>query len=157
MMSITIEEFVIIAGVKQSTIKKNAKRIPGLNYINGEFHIIDGPRYPGNYKKYKLTNSEKRRYVLLKAISEYKYIDHLSLQVYREQFRDLLQELLDAGLIRENGMPNHYGANAYDCTRKGDEIIKRKQNEAIKEISELVSNSAGHFAGAVISEVYPFA
>ena len=156
-MSITIEEFVIIAGVKQSTIKKNAKRIPGLNYINGEFHIIDGTRYPGNYKKYKLTNSEKRRYVLLKAISEYKYIDHLSLQVYREQFRDLLQELLDAGLIRENGMPNHYGANAYDCTRKGDEIIKRKQNEAIKEISELVSTSAGHFAGAVISEAYPFA
>lgn len=152
---ISIDEFLTIAGVKLSTVKRKSKEIPGLIYENGEFDILKGTRYPGDFHRYKLRNSAERRYVLLKAISEYKYIDHSKLRVYQEQFESLLKELLAAGLIVENGLPNHFGANAYDCTKKGDEILKMdKKTERIRQISELVSSTAGHFMGAVLSEVF---
>ena len=151
---ISIEEFLEIAHVKENTVRKNATKIPGLTYENGVFDILKGTRYPGDFHRYKMKNSAERRYVLLKAISEYKYIDHLKLRVYREQFVALLQELLDAELIVENHLYNSYGANAYDCSIKGDKLIERKQKEAIEEISFLVSSSAGHFTGAVISEIF---
>ena len=37
---ITIEEFVNIAGVKESTIKKRKNSIPGLKYENDKFIIL---------------------------------------------------------------------------------------------------------------------
>ena len=103
---VSIEEFIKIANVKKETIKKNRNKIPGLTYENGEFDIVKGMRYPGDYHRYKLKNSADRRYLLLKAISEYKYIDHIPLQVYPEQFKELLKELLDAKLIKENHLYN---------------------------------------------------
>lgn len=107
---VSIEEFIKIANVKKETIKKNRNKIPGLTYENGEFDIVKGTRYPGDYHRYKLKNSADRRYLLLKAISEYKYIDHIPLQVYPEQFKELLKELLDAKLIKENHLYNNFGA-----------------------------------------------
>lgn len=151
---ISIDEFLNIAGVKLSTVKRNSGKIPGLKYENGEFNILKGTRYPGDFHRYKLTNSAERRYVLLKAISEYKYIDCSVLRIYQEQFVTLLEELLAAGLISENGLPNHYGANAYDCTKAGDEVLElAKKSESVNKITEMVSSAAGHFFGAVISEV----
>ncbi|MCR5668351.1 MAG: hypothetical protein K6G05_04785 [Lachnospiraceae bacterium] len=119
---VTIEEFLNIANVHKNTVIKRAKEIPGLTYSKGSFDILKGTRYPGDYHRYKLKNSEIRRYVLLKAISEYKYIDHTKLKLYKEQFDNMLKELLDAELIVENGLYNRYGANAYDCTSKGDKF-----------------------------------
>ena len=115
---ITIEEFVNIAGVKESTIKKRKNSIPGLKYENDKFIILSGTRYPCDLHRYKLKNSADRRYALLKMISEYKYISHNELRIYPEQFVELLRELLAAGLIKENHLSNHFGANAYDCTEK---------------------------------------
>ena len=151
---ITIEEFVAISGVKKTTIRKNSSKIPGLRYINGEYEIIKGTRYPGDFHRYKLKNSGERRYVLLKAISEYKYIDHIKLRLYKEQFDALLRELLDAELICENHLFNHFGANAYDCTPHGDEILKQEKAAAIQSITNCVASASGHFLGAIISEVF---
>jgi hypothetical protein len=152
---VSIGEFLNIAGVKLNTVKKNAEKIPGLKYENGDFDILSGTRYPGDFQRYKLENSADRRYVLLKAISEYKYIDSTKLKVYPEQFKSFLKELLDAGLISENGLSNHYGANAYDCTKLGDDVLKLgKKSEIIDRITELISSATGHFMGAVISEIY---
>ena len=154
---ISINEFLNVAGVKLNTVKKNSGRIPGLKYENSEFDILKGTRYPGDFHRYKLTNSADRRYVLLKAISEYKYIDGSALRIYQEQFVSLLKELLDAGLISENGLPNHYGANAYDCTEAGDEVLRlAKKTESVNTITEMVSSAAGHFIGAIISEVFSY-
>lgn len=151
---VSIEEFIKIANVKKETIKKNRNKIPGLTYENGEFDIVKGTRYPGDYHRYKLKNSADRRYLLLKAISEYKYIDHIPLQVYPEQFKELLKELLDAKLIKENHLYNNFGANAYDCTRKGDTLLKKEKNRAVRELAEMVAKAVGCFIGSVISEVF---
>lgn len=150
---ITFDEFVSIAGVGEKTIKKRQKDIPGLVYEDNQFTVLSGTRYPCDLHRYKINNSADRRYVLLKTISEYKYISHVDLRVYHEQFVDLLRELLEAGLIRENHLSNHYGANAYDCTEKGDLILKRKKSEALKEIADTIASATGHFVGSVISEM----
>ena len=150
---ISIDEFVRIAGVKESTIRKNKDKIPGLSYNKGTYSIIDGTRYPCDLHRYKISNSADKRYLLLKAISEYKYISHLDLGLYHQQFVEMIRELLDAGLIRPNNMANRYGANFYDCTREGDELLRQQKNSAINEISNLIIAAAGKFVGNVISEV----
>lgn len=150
---ISIDEFVRIAGVKESTIRKNKDKIPGLSYNKGTYSIIDGTRYPCDLHRYKISNSADKRYLLLKAISEYKYISHLDLGLYHPQFVEMIKELLDAGLIQPNNMANRYGANFYDCTREGDELLRQQKNSAINEISNLIVVAAGKFVGNVISEV----
>jgi hypothetical protein len=150
---ISIDEFVRIAGVKESTIRKNKDKIPGLSYNKGTYSIIDGTRYPCDLHRYKISNSADKRYLLLKAISEYKYISHLDLGLYHPQFVEMIKELLDAGLIQPNNMDNCYGANFYDCTREGDELLRQQKNSAINKISNLIVAAAGKFVGNVISEV----
>ena len=150
---ISIDDFVRIAGVKEITIRKNKDKIPGLSYDKGTYNIIDGTRYPCDLHRYKITNSADRRYLLLKSISEYKYVSHLDLGLYHPQFVEMIKELLDAGLIQPNNMTNHYGANFYDCTTAGDDLLKRKKINAINEITNLIATAAGKFVGAIISEV----
>lgn len=153
--TVTIDDFIKIARVKESTIKRNKNRIPGLTYYKGKYNIIEGTRYPcPSLHKYKIKDSADKRYVLLKTISEYRYISHLDLGLYHPQFVKMLKELLDAGLIKPNNMANHYGANFYDCTRKGDLVIKKEKIKAVTEITNLVASSAGSFVGAVIAEVF---
>ena len=149
---ISIEDFLLIAGVKIDTVKRKKDEIPGLTYKNGKFDIVKGTRYPYSKGNNRLKTSADRRYHLLLATSQYKYIDHLILQVYQEQFEEMIEELLEAGLIKPNHLYNEYGANAYDCTPKGDEILKLGKKEAIGYITELIAKGAGHFVGAVLSE-----
>ena len=89
---ISIDDFVRISGVKESTIRKNKDKIPGLSYDKGVYNIIDGTRYPCDLHRYKIKDSSDRRYLLLKAISEYKYISHLDLGLYHPQFVEMLRE-----------------------------------------------------------------
>ena len=150
----TIQEVLKTACVNEATVKKNKDKVPGLTYAEGVYDIVEGTRYPCDYHRYKMKDSADRRYLLLKAISEYKYINHDSLKVYQEQFVDLIGDLLKAGLIRENHLFNHYGANAYDCTPLGDNLLKKQNTEALREIAELVVTAVGTFAGKIIPE-YP--
>lgn len=118
--NITLEEFSKIAGIKESTIKRKSKNIPGIVHEKREYRVVSGTRYPCDIHRYRINNSEDRRYILLMMISKYKYITNSDLQLYHEQFVEMLKELLAAGLIKENHLCNHYGANAYDCTEKGE-------------------------------------
>ena len=151
--TIDIQTFLELAGVKEETVKKNKNNIPGLTYESGVYCILKGTRYPYNIRSAKLRDSADRRYYLLDAVSKYKYIDCKKLRIYHEQFESLLIELLDAGLIQENRLGNNYRANAYDGTAKGDEVLKRQKTEAVQLITQMVSSAAGHFVGAVISEM----
>ena len=67
----------------------------------------------------------------------------------------MLHNLLNAGLIEENGLANHYGANAYDCTELGAQMASEEKWKTIQKIAELIVAAAGHFTGAVISEITP--
>lgn len=151
---ISFEEFINHTGLKESTIRRMYKNIPGIQKTSNGFAILSGTRYPFNMRGYKIKNSNDRRYILLKAISQYKYISHLDIRLESAQFCDMLRELLSAGLIKKNNLYNNYGANAYDCTLKGEEVLKQTRTKSRQEILNMVSTAAGKFTGAIISEIY---
>lgn len=151
---IEFEDFVNNTGVKESTIKRRYKKIPGVIKSKKGFRVISGTRYPYNIGNTKLDTSEARRYVLLKAISKYQYISHKELRLEPPQFEAMLRDLLSAGLIQVNNLSNAYGANAYDCTPLGDEFINRTDKNAKTELINAISAAAGTFTGAVLSQVF---
>ena len=154
---IDFEEFVNNAGVKESTIKRRYKKIPGVIKTQKGFRVISGTRYPYNIGNTKLDSSEARRYVLLKAISKYQYISHKELRLEQQQFVDMLRDLLSAGLIQRNNLSNTYGANAYDCTPQGDELINQKDKAARKSLINTIATATGTFTGAVLSQIFDVA
>ena len=150
---ISFDEFVNNTGRAESTIKKRYKEIPGITKTKEGFQVVSGTRYPCDLHRHKFKNSGDRRYALLKAISKYQYVTHKDLSIEHTQFEDMLRELLSAGLIRQNNLFNTYGANAYDCTPAGDELIQRTDKEAKSELINLIASAAGTFTGAVISQI----
>lgn len=150
---ISLTEFASIVGVKEATIKRKFKSIPGVIFEKGEYKVLTGTRYPCDIHRYRIKDSADKRYVLLKMISEYKYITCNDIKLYSDQFIEMLRELLSAGLIKQNNLHNHYGANAYDCTEKGDAVLRAKKTIARKEIAKLISSTAGIFVGKIFSEV----
>lgn len=154
---IDFEDFVNNAGVKESTVKRQYKKIPGVIKTEKGFCVISGTRYPYNIGNTKIDSSESKRYALLKAISKYKYISHKELRLEPQQFENMLRDLLSANLIQHNGLSNRYGANAYDCTRLGDEFINRKDKAAKNELINTIASAAGTFTGAILSQVFDVA
>lgn len=148
---VSLEEFVNISNVKEKTVIKAIKirRIPGATFRDGEYVILEGTRYPYNIRHTKFKNYDDRRYTLLKAISQLRYIDFRMLKIYPRQFKNLLLGLLNANLIEKNRMCNEFGANAYDITEKGSKYLIGKRRERIMFIAKLVSECAGTFAGKV--------
>ena len=151
---VSIQKFSEIANVKVESIMRKRSKIPVIVGCRGKYKVLEGTRYPCAIKRYKLKNTEDKRYALLKAISQEKYINHTMLGLYAQSFRLMLKQLLDARLIIENGMCNQYGANAYDCTALGDEVLRKRKSTAQRQIVELVSSGAGNFVGTVLSKVY---
>lgn len=151
---IEFEEFVRNSGVKESTIKRKYKQIPGLTKTKEGIRVISGTRYPYNLGNTKLDDAASKRYTLLKAISNYKYISHKELRIEHKQFKNMLKDLLSAGLIQSNNLSNTYGANAYDCTRLGDEFISRTDKAAKKELLNAIASAAGTFTGTVLSQIF---
>lgn len=148
---IPIDQFAEISHVTVNTVKRNYRKIPGITKENGQFRILSGTRYPYPIGKCKIDSSAEKRYILLKAISEYRYVDCYALRIEQPQFINMLRDLIKAGLIEQNNLSNHYGANAYDCTELGAQIAERNKKQAIREMANLVAEVAGHFAGGVIS------
>lgn len=151
---IELDDFVNISGVKETTIKKNYKRIPGFQKTEIGFRILSGTRYPFNLRNTNLDDSISKRYTLLKAISKYQYISHKELRVEQKQFEDMLRDLLSAELIRPNNLSNTYGANAYDCTVKGDKLLKQKESNAKNEFINTIATATGNFTGAILSQIF---
>lgn len=147
---IDFSDFVKLSGKKENTVKKNHAKIPGIEKVGKEFRVLSGTRYPCDLHRYKINNSADRRYILLKTISEYKYISHKDLRLEELQFHNMLNELLEAGLICKNGLCNGFGANAYDCTPAGDKVLMKAKHEAIAEITLLVAEATGKFIGAAL-------
>lgn len=150
---ISFEDFVNNSGVQASTIKRKYKKIPGIIKTDTGFKVLSGTRYPCDLHRYGLKNTSEKRYVLLKTISENKYISHTDLRVEQGQFEEFLRDFLAAGLIQRNNLCNEYGANAYDCTRKGDQILKKKSSGVKEELIKTIASAAGTFAGSIISRI----
>lgn len=154
---ISFDEFVRNSGVSERTVRKRYREIPGIELTNsGEFRVLSGARYPFNMRNCKLEDSADRRYILLKAISQYKYISCTDIRVEQPQFKRMLYELSKAGLIQRNNLSNTYGANAYDCTIKGGELLqmaKINKKKAKEEMFILIAKVSGTFFSALVPEM----
>ena len=129
-------------------------RIPGIVKTDKWFTVISGTRYPCDLHRYGLKNSAEKRYVLLKMISQYKYVTNKDLKIEYPQFQDMLRDLLSAGLIQRNNQCNNYGANDYDCSSLGDALLQKTDNAAKDGLIKLIAGVVGAFTGAVISQVF---
>lgn len=156
MSTIPLDQFAHNCGKPIETIQRNYQKIPDKTKTNNRFVVLSGTRYPFSLGNYKIDTSAEKRRVMLIAISRYEYIDCYKLRIEHRQFKKMLLDLLNAGLLEENGLSNHYGANAYDCTKLGAQIANEKGKdrwETINRISNMVASAAEHFTGAVISEI----
>jgi hypothetical protein len=148
-----MEEFANNSNVKEKTVIKRYREIPGITKKNGEYKILSGTRYPYDKRKLKVKNSEDKRYCLLQAISEYRYISRKELKLEKKQFEDMLNEMLAVKLIKPNNLSNSYGANPYDCTGKGDEIIHMKKQQGREELVKLIAIYTGTVSGTFVDSL----
>ena len=151
---IDFEDFVNNVGVKESTIKRRYKKIPGVIKTQKGFRVISGTRYPYNIGNTNIDDSASKRFTLLKAISKYKYISHKELRIEPPQFEAMLRDLLSAGLIQCNNLSNTYGANANDCTVQGEELLNQKDKTARESLITTIAAATGTFTGAVLSQIF---
>jgi hypothetical protein len=147
---ISMEEFAKKVGVKEETVKKRYQEIPGITKEGNTFTILSGTRYPCDKRRIKPKDSGDRRYLLLRTISDYRYISHEHLMLEEKQFIDMLEEFLQVGLIKKNGLCNSFGANAFDCTVKGDALLKKQKKDVIHYLTLLGAEALGTFAGAAL-------
>ena len=73
---ISMEKFAKKVGVKEETVKKRYQEIPGITKEGNTFSILSGTRYPCDKRRIKPKDSGDRRYLLLRTISDYRYISH---------------------------------------------------------------------------------
>lgn len=147
---ISMDNFANICGRKVSTIQKRYKDIPGIVKDGSRYMVLQGTRYPFSYKRYKLDSSSDRRYVLLKAISKYEYISYKELKLSPSQFEKMLLDFEQAGLVQKNDHDNRFGANGYDCTAKGDDLLAQIEKKGWREKAEFAAKIFAEILGEAI-------
>lgn len=131
---ITLEEFSNMVDIKETTIKKNYKKIPGIEIIDGEYYVLKGTRYPGKVNMYKIETLIDKEYVMLKLTSQFKYIDHKMLKIYQNDFNNMTNSLVEKGYLIKNDSLNKYGLNEYYCPVEVRDIFKTKKREQAIEL-----------------------
>lgn len=145
---ITLDEFSRISGVKEETVKRKYKEIPGITKSGNTYLVLEGTRYPVDRRTIRPKTREEKVYYLLKAISEERFISSDNLGLYDEQFSELITALLRANLIKNNCLCNDYGANQYDITPDGSDLLRNKKVEATRLICSTLADLAGTFVGS---------
>lgn len=146
---VDVEYFSELCHVAVKQIKRRRNEIPGLIQREGQYYALYGTRYPISVKRYQIRDDYKRVFVLLKAIDQRKYIDHMMLGLYRESFDHIIDALLQQELVQEENLGNSYGANAYICTAKGAELVHEKQYEEVRRKIMLVCEGIGELIGCI--------
>lgn len=87
-----ISEFARNNSVSVKTVKRRLDEIRG--WVNGENGIVfpPGTRYPMK-KSLKTKDAIDRFYAILKATSQYRYVDHTYLGIGKESFEFMLRQL----------------------------------------------------------------
>ena len=112
--------------------------------------FLKGSRYFFNVRNAKLNDSAKRRYILLKAISQYRYIDHKALKMEHSDFINMLGQMIGEGWIEENNGYNQYGANKYNITSYGETVLFEAKSKHMITLAKI----AGTFTGSVLSQIF---
>lgn len=135
----TLSEFAKRSGKSESTIRRNWRKIPGADKVNGEIYFPVGSRYPFDMHRYRNLNTAKRYDIILKATNNNMYIDEDMLNVSKNEFDFLLQQLLSKGFLDKYESNNSHGANEYLCTMKyKDEIYDKRADTRISRILQIL-------------------
>ena len=146
----TLEELSAENGVSIRQIVKRYEEIGGIENRGGDWIVPDGTRYPARKLK-NLNSAEEKMYGMLKATSDYRYIDHKMLHVPIQSFNLLVNHLIEQGWIQPNGIDNPYGLNRFDITPKGSAVIKQNRRDAISYITRTIAGCAGEFLTPIIN------
>lgn len=148
---ISLEDFHNISNISLNTIKKNIERIPGIEKEKESFKVLRGTRYPANMRRFKSNEFARKRYQLLKAICEDRYVDEVMLRCDKLQFEDFIKELLKEGYIKQNCLYNDYGANRYDSTPKGDDAFNTIKAKRARQHFLSIAETTGVFCGTAVA------
>ena len=155
----TIEDLARQSGLKVSTVERELNKVKGIERDGKKYIIPEGSRFPYKRGNLKLDNQGKRQYAFLKATSSYRYIDHEMLDMPKNSFDAMIQDLLKAGLIVCNGSSNTWGGNKYDTTLSYENLkkdnVKKRVDAFVKGIElvvKMISLAASSF-GAVVTPV----
>ncbi len=127
---VSIDTFAKRYGLKSNTVKKNIDKVVGAYYKDGVYYIPDSCRYPYNLKNIKFKSRNDRKYVILRATSENKFVDNNTVGVSKKSFDLMIGELIRDQLLQYNGTNDKNGANSYDVTDYADRVIKEKNNKS---------------------------
>lgn len=97
----SIEDFARNSRVSVNRVKKRYKEIPGITKVGNTYKVEYGSRYPFPIGRYSCKTSIEKRYAVLRAIMNYKYIDNKMLGIPAESFELILKDLLDRQLIQK--------------------------------------------------------
>lgn len=135
----TLSEFAKRSGKSESTIRRNWRKIPGADKVNGEIYFPVGSRYPFDVHRYKNLNMEKCYDIILTATNKKMYIDEDMLNISKNEFDFLLQQLLSNGYLDKYESNNSHGANEYLCTMKYKiEIYDKRADTRISRILQIL-------------------
>ena len=146
-------EFANRCNKKPATVEKRFRNgdIPGIQIINNRFKIMEGTRYPYDMRGKETNNASKKRFYLIDAIFNRKYIDAIMLGVEQQEFNQYIQENMNAGLIMHMDWQNQYGANGFITTSEGDKIFTNQKKEQHKYYAELLGTVLGSAAKQIMS------
>ncbi len=148
----TIEQFARRNNISSRTVKNNFHLIKGAYIEDNTYYIPEGSRYPFFPKHMNLTTKIDKKYAVLRALFEYRYVDHEIVKVDKPSFKVIVDELLEDGFIKLNGSKNPYGLNMYDITDKAYQeiyILKSKRN-IIKRLFNINALNVAVLAGEAV-------
>ena len=148
---ISIEKFADNNNVSVDVVIKNFGLIQGAYKENGVYMIPESSRYPYFLHNDKIETREDKVLVILRAINKYKYVDEDTVKLPKYSFDIIVKELLENGYLVVNGCDNPYGLNRYDPTNRTTEILKRRREQAIKEIANIAGTTVGTAIGAGVA------
>ena len=94
----------------------------------------------------------KRYIALLDATYSDRYIDYTNLKMEKPAFDSMIDDLLQAGYLKDNGSNNQFGANRYNTTIKYEEMKSLKVTQKINHIVSTVASFSGSLLGTVIKQ-----
>lgn len=149
---ISLEVFANRYNKKEETVKRNISKIPGAIKKENIDYFCDSARYPYSLRNNKMKTSADRRYLLLLATSKFEYIDEKMLKMSKCSFNTMIKELIEKGLLVENGSNNKNGANAYDCSSLAEEILQKNRVKAMEELGKVLASIAGTFVNSATNK-----
>ena len=148
----TVSEMANISDIKEKQVRKRWRDIPGATIENGVITFPEGSRYPYPKRKrnFQKRGQIKRYKLILEATEAQRFVDHTYLQMTENSFQDILNDLVRAELLEENGSQNPYGANKYKVTSGYAELEYNNMIKSLEDFAKITTPIVTSLAGITI-------